>query len=216
MGNYYSHTQLAQDEPALDEEAGHSRNNDNNNQPALVEEHGDEIQHNGAAAQEPIREAGSEASVSPFSAPLNDLLGGLGNENWITRRVVHNPPKVHTTKTVKCEINLLRETLRLVPMHAQVEKSDVEDVSSEAEKEDENEQTVQDGGSPPRFYQLQFNLDCSMECKVKVFFAATEKRDEENRLIGYDSPPPKKNKQRECKDLYVGACNIRASLTTWL
>jgi len=86
---------------------------------------------------------------------------------WTTQRLVAQPPKVHQTKAVKCNVNLLRDTMRLMPT------SEAASTSSSSPED------------PTTKYQLQFYFDANVECRVRVFFVAQEKRDEDNHLQGY-------------------------------
>lgn len=88
---------------------------------------------------------------------LGELFGAPGWPN--TRRQIHRPPRLHQTRTVNCTVNLHKETLRLTPV-------------------------PHDNGHT--LYQLQFTFDATVPCLVKVLYAAREKRDECNQLLGYE------------------------------
>lgn len=94
-----------------------------------------------------------------------DILGGT---RFAGERRIARPPRVHQTRSVLCDVNLAKETLRLLPI-------------SSAEQE---------GGAPSSqpnntLYQVRFNFDSNLDCRIRLFFAAQEKRDEQKHLIGY-------------------------------
>jgi len=112
--------------------------------------------------EEEEEERRRESNVSYYGDLLfggnryGDILAGPRFERSISR-----PPRVHETRSVLCDVNLAKETLRLLPI------------------------ANEDGAQPTtNLYQVRFNFDANVECRIRLFFAAQEKRDEQNHLIG--------------------------------
>lgn len=93
-----------------------------------------------------------------------DVLGGSRHPG--DRRIAR-PPRVHQTRSVICDVNMAKETLRLLPI---------------SPPQQEGEPTT-----PTTSYQVRFNFDSNVDCRIRLFFAAQERRDENNHLTGYTS-----------------------------
>lgn len=135
---------------------------------------------------------GPDPSSSTFST-LDSLTSTVMGHEWHTQRLVSRPPKVHHTRTVKCGVNLSRETLRLLPVidvGAAATTTTATDEGgrgeAEAPEDDSTPREAAEQSAPaPTRYRVEFGFDANVECRVQVFLVAWEKRDDDNRLLGY-------------------------------
>jgi len=99
-----------------------------------------------------------------FVSSESEELEGMEWQN--PQRIISRPPLVHKTRTVRCEVNLRKETLSMVPL--------------------QNED-----GTPSDLYELHFLFDCVVDCTVTIFFVGCEKRDSEVvRYVSQKELPP--------------------------
>eukprot|EP01087_Luapelamoeba_hula_P010113 TRINITY_DN2660_c0_g2_i1.p1 TRINITY_DN2660_c0_g2~~TRINITY_DN2660_c0_g2_i1.p1 ORF type:complete len:569 (+),score=120.93 TRINITY_DN2660_c0_g2_i1:77-1783(+) len=113
-------------------------------------------------------------SLAPLTAPLPQPIN----------RTVARPPQVFSTTSVRSDVSINKDSLRLVPLEGGavgVGGVGVEDVLMVDTKGKQTD-------TPPHtHYQIRFTFDTDVACRIQLFFVAEERRDDHGRLIGYHS-----------------------------
>jgi len=140
---------------------------DNNND-LVIEENNDNDNNNNADEE---RSSRVMANSFPFHNEW-DMSNNLLDDDepapmsWEIPTRLRNPARFVRTRAVQCNVNLRKETLRLIPFETQDKKI---------------------------VYQIAFHFDAAIKCQIDIYFNAIEKRDSNNKLIGYQSLFDKNN-----------------------
>ena len=121
---------------------------------------------------------GGEIQIENTGIGNNVIISNLlGFNSSISRRNRRNIPKIKKMSTVKCHVNIQKETLKLIPCscaHTLTSKSPSSSITNTDIPVLPNDSSAELNSST--LYKIQFKFDSTVECQIKIYFVAREKR----------------------------------------